>query len=68
MTDDRRPLDADGNPPLRGQMDVYDVISQKMRDDTVETDEARIHRKSQEALGRPMTAAEVVSARLRGKK
>jgi hypothetical protein len=22
----RKPLDADGNPPIPGQMDVYDVI------------------------------------------
>jgi len=64
----QRPKDADGNDPLPGQMDVYDVVSQIMADNAkAETSEERIHKASRERLARPMTPAEIVSARLRGK-
>jgi len=55
-----RPLDSDGNPPLPGQLDIDDVLEQ-------ETDEERVHRKSREKLDQPMTAAQIVADRLRGK-
>jgi len=57
-----RPLDADGNPPMEGQMDVYEVIALKRE----QTEEERIHEKCEETLDRPMTAAEIVAARLKG--
>lgn len=66
---DRRPLDADGNPPLKGQMDIDEVVAETMRtrSDRDEAEEERIHRLSREKLNRPMTAAEIVAGRLRGK-
>jgi hypothetical protein len=51
-----RPLDADGNPPMPGQMDIDEVRAESTED--------RIHRKSREAQNRPMSAAEVVAHRL----
>ena len=56
-----RPLDSDGNPPLPGQLDIEEVLAQQ------ETDEERVHRKSREKLDQPMTAAQIVADRLRGK-
>jgi hypothetical protein len=64
----RRPFDADGNPPMEGQMDLYEVIDERIaaKDSAkAESDEERIHRKAQERLDRPMTAAEIVAARLK---